>query len=92
MAPSLRACAAQALAVVATPEARAVLEKAASDRAAVVKSAVRVALRTIDADPDAELLMDEVDAEESAQRTPGEVEGTDLVYDLDEPLDTEPGE
>jgi HEAT repeat protein len=92
MAPSLRACAAQALAVVATPEARAVLEKAVSDRAAVVKSAVRVALRTIDADPDAELLIDEADAEESARRTPGEVEGTDLVYDLDEPLDTEPGE
>jgi len=51
-APNLRACAARALGLVGTPAARAALEKAARDRAASVKSAVRVALKALDADSD----------------------------------------
>jgi HEAT repeat protein len=51
-APALRACAARALAVVGTPAARASLQKAAADKAAPVKSAVRVALKSMDADSD----------------------------------------
>jgi len=47
-----RACAARALAMIGSDAARTTLRKAASDRAAPVKSAVRVALRAIDVDPD----------------------------------------
>ncbi len=54
-APELRACAARALGLVGTPAARAALEKAARDRAASVKGAVRVALRALDADSDERL-------------------------------------
>ena len=50
-----RACAARALAIVGSPTARAALQKAASDRAAPVKSAVRVALRAFDSDSDARM-------------------------------------
>jgi HEAT repeat protein len=54
-APNLRACAARALGLVGTPAAQAALEKASGDRAASVKSAVRVALKTLDADSDERL-------------------------------------
>ena len=47
-----RACAARALAITGSPMARTALQKAASDRAAPVKSAVRVALRALDSDSD----------------------------------------
>ena len=47
-----RACAARALAIVGSPMARTALQKAASDRAAPVKSAVRVALRAFGSDSD----------------------------------------
>jgi HEAT repeat protein len=71
-APVLRACAARALAVAGTPAARTALQKAAADKAAPVKSAVRVALKSIDAD---------------AQGTPeaGSVEDpVELTVDLEE--------
>ena len=51
-APLTRACAARALGVIGSPAALSVLQKAAADRAAPVKSAVRVALRAADADSD----------------------------------------
>jgi len=53
--PTLRACAARALALVGSSGARAALEKAADDRAAAVKSSVRVSLKAIDADSDQRL-------------------------------------
>ncbi len=51
-APVTRACAARALGVVGSPAAKSALAKSASDKAAPVKSAVRVALKTLDADSD----------------------------------------
>jgi HEAT repeat protein len=54
-ASTTRACAARALALVGSPMARTALQKAGSDRAAPVKSAVRVALRAIDSDSDERL-------------------------------------
>ncbi len=54
-APTLRACAARALGLVATPAARTALEKATGDRAVSVNSAVRMALKAIDAGSDAQL-------------------------------------
>lgn len=74
--PATRACAARALAVLGTDEARSALRKAASDRAAPVKSAVRVALRAIDQDSDER--MDAASLEEEEPR--------DLV---ENPLDLE---
>ena len=50
--PATRACAARALGVLGSNAARSTLQKAASDRAAPVKSAVRVALKALDADSD----------------------------------------
>ncbi|MBT8462630.1 MAG: HEAT repeat domain-containing protein [Gemmatimonadetes bacterium] len=54
-APVTRACAARALGVVGSPTARSALEKAASDKAAPVKSAVRVALKSFNNDSDERL-------------------------------------
>ena len=53
---TLRGCAARALGVVGTPEARKALERAADDKTAAVKGAVRVALRYIDTDSDERLM------------------------------------
>jgi HEAT repeat protein len=54
-APVTRACAARALGVVGSPAAKSALAKSASDKAAPVKSAVRVALKNLDADSDERL-------------------------------------
>lgn len=51
-APSLRASAARALAIVGTPEAVEALQEAREDRTASVAHAVRVSLRHIGQDPD----------------------------------------
>ena len=59
-AASTRTCAARALGVLGSPAAQTALQKAASDRAAPVKSAVRVALRAIDADSDERLAVGEL--------------------------------
>ena len=59
--PALRACVARGLALVGTPQARSVLQKAATDRAAPVKSAVRVALKALDADSDERLQVAVID-------------------------------
>lgn len=79
--PDTRACAARALAIVGSPAAKAALGKAASDRAAPVKSAVRVALRAIDSDSDERLraaaLPDE--AEEDRVEDPVELDRIDLI-------------
>jgi len=81
--PTQRACAARALAVIGTPAARAALEKASADRAAAVKSAVRVALRALDADSDerlrAAIVTDEVEG--SAIEDPVEL---DMKIEIDE--------
>lgn len=53
-APSLRASAARALAIVGTPEAVAALREAENDRTAAVAHAVRVSLRHIGQDPESE--------------------------------------
>ncbi len=82
--PTQRACAARALAVVGTPTARTALETSSDDRAAAVKSAVRVALRAIDSDSDGRLkvavAMDEL--EDSAIEDPVEL---DMDSEMDEP-------
>lgn len=53
-APSLRASAARALAIVGTPEAVEALREAQDDRTAAVAHAVRVSLRHIGQDPESE--------------------------------------
>jgi len=53
-APSLRASAARALAIVGTPEAVEALREAREDRTAAVAHAVRVSLRHIGQDPESE--------------------------------------
>ena len=53
-APSLRASAARALAIVGTPEAAEALREAQDDRTAAVADAVRLSLRHIEHDPDSE--------------------------------------
>ena len=85
--PSLRACAARALGAVDSPAARSALERAAADRAAPVKSAVRVALRAIDSDSD-ERLRAAVLAEEREEN----VIEDPLDLDIDIDLDAEDGE
>lgn len=50
--PSLRANAARTLGIIASGQARRELERAAGDRAAPVRSAVRVALRALESDSD----------------------------------------
>jgi HEAT repeat protein len=54
-APSLRASAARALAIVGTPAAVEALREAENDRTAAVAHAVRVSLRHIGDDPDSAL-------------------------------------
>ncbi len=46
--PEVRACAAMALGKIRTPEVRAILEKAAQDRDALVRNAVSAALRELE--------------------------------------------
>jgi len=69
--PTLRACAARALGLVGSPAARAALEAAANDRAAAVKSSVRVSLKAIDAEPGERLAMATLSADQ-ANDTVGE--------------------
>jgi HEAT repeat protein len=85
-APLTRACAARALGVVGTPAAQSALQKAASDRAAPVKSAVRVALRAIDSDSDerVKVAMLSEEPEEDLVEDP-------LELDMDIDLDDESG-
>lgn len=59
-APSTRTCAARALGVVGSPAAQDALQKAATDRAAPVKSAVRIALRAVDSDSDERVAVGEL--------------------------------
>ncbi len=89
--PTQRACAARALAVVGTPTARTALAKASGDRAAAVKSAVRVALRAIDSDSDERLkvavALDELEGNEVED--PVEL---DMNVEIDEIDDSEEDE
>jgi HEAT repeat protein len=84
---NLRACAARALGLIGSPAARSALEKATADRAAPVKSAVRVALRAIDSDSD-EALGAAVLTEELVE----EVIEDPLDLDMNIDLDAEDGE
>lgn len=89
--PTQRACAARALAVVGTPTARTALEKANADRAAAVKSAVRVALRAIDSDSDERLevavAMDEMEGNEIED--PVELDMNVEIDEIDDPDEDE---
>lgn len=78
---TLRGCAARALGVVGTPGARKALEKAAGDKTATVKGAVRVALRYIDTDSDERLMA-----------AGGEPPMHPVQDPVDLNLDSEPGE
>jgi len=82
-APSTRTCAARALGVVGSPAARTALQKAASDRAAPVKSAVRVALRAVDSDSDERVAVGELpdEPEENLVTDPLEL---DMSIDIDD--------
>ena len=82
-APSTRTCAARALGVVGSPAARTALQKAASDRAAPVKSAVRVALRAVDSDSDERGAVGELpdEPEENLVTDPLEL---DMSIDIDD--------
>ncbi|MDP2471704.1 MAG: HEAT repeat domain-containing protein [Candidatus Palauibacterales bacterium] len=83
-APTVRACAARALGLVGSESARAALEKAASDRAAPVKSAVRVALRALDSDSDErERLATTMDTDEPAEVVEDPIE-MGMLADLDD--------
>jgi len=82
----MRACAARALAIVGSPAARSALEKAAADRAAPVKSSVRVALRAIDADSDERL-----QAADLPEQLEEDVIEDPLDLDLNVDLDAEDG-
>ena len=81
--PSTRTCAARALGVVGSPAARTALQKAASDRAAPVKSAVRVALRAVDSDSDERVAVGELpdEPEENLVTDPLEL---DMSIDIDD--------
>jgi len=81
--PATRTCAARALGVVGSPAAQAALQKAASDRAAPVKSAVRVALRAIDADSDERLAVGEIPDEGEKDQVADPLE-LDMNIDLDD--------
>ena len=80
-APALRACAARALAVIGTPAARVALQKAAADKAAPVKSAVRVALKSMDSDEDERLQVGALPDEDEGETVEDPVELTVDVED-----------
>ena len=82
-APATRTCAARALGVVGSPAARAALQKAASDRAVPVKSAVRVALRAIDSDSDERLAVGELPDDSETDQVADPLE-LDMKLDLDD--------
>nr|MDP2483983.1 hypothetical protein [Candidatus Palauibacterales bacterium] len=76
--------AARALGIVGSESARAALEKAASDRAAPVKSAVRVALRALDSDSaERERLATTMDTDEAAEVVEDPIE-MGMLADLDD--------
>jgi HEAT repeat protein len=82
-APSTRTCAARALGVVGSPAARTALQKAASDRAAPVKSAVRVALRAMDSDSDERMAVGELPDEAGEDPVTDALE-LDMNIDIDD--------
>jgi hypothetical protein len=77
--------------VVGTPTARTALEKASGDRAAAVKSAVRVALRAIDSDSDERLIvavaLDELEGNEVED--PVELDMNVEIDEIDDPDEDE---
>jgi len=81
--PSTRTCAARALGVVGSPPARSALLKAAADRAAPVKSAVRVALKAVDSDSDERLAVGELPDEPDENLVADPLE-LDMDIDSDE--------
>lgn len=81
--PATRTCAARALGVVGSPAAQAALQKAAADRAAPVKSAVRVALKAIDSDSDERLAVGEIPDESENDQVADPLE-LDMNIDLDD--------
>jgi len=86
---ALRATAARALGMIGSEEARAELEKAAADRAAPVKSAVRVAIRSLEADSGDRLLAMEGEPAGSIDLDVAGAPDSDLDLDLDDPDDRE---
>ena len=69
--------------MVGSPAARAALQKAASDRAVPVKSAVRVALRAIDSDSDERLAVGELPDDSETDQVADPLE-LDMKLDLDD--------
>jgi HEAT repeat protein len=82
-ATALRAIAARALGLIGSEAARSELQKAASDKAAPVKSAVRVALRSIDSDSDERMRVATAGTEKGDDESPSEAAADGEPIDID---------